>query len=133
VGHETFDQRVFDRLKAAAHEAAADAPELEAVAVVCLWRFRDQSSLPSKMLVGGDGPVVNPDALLRLSIEASALSRFLLDKAVEGTHAIREMASQLAREINEQAAQALQEAAQAAPADAGAAADQPRRDLDGRA
>lgn len=129
----TFDERVFERLKGAVREAGLDAPELEGVAVVCLWRYRDQGPLPSKLLVGTDGPLARPDQLLRLSVLATELSRDILDKAVEGTLAIQEMADQMARRINEQAAQGREEATQAASADAGAAADQPRRHLGGDA
>ncbi len=126
MDRRSFDEKVFDRLKEAIREAGVEVPELEAVAVVCLWRFPDQSSLPSKLLVGTDGPVVNPDQHLRLASLGIELSRFLLQQGVEGTQAIHAMASDMARIIYEQAAsQGRQEKEQAAPADAGAAADGP--------
>ena len=100
----TFDGKVFDTLKLTVKQLALEVPELEAVGIVCLWRFKDQTALPAKMLVGADGPIVNPDQLLRLEIQTLEFARSLNDYAANGVLALQNMASSLARTINEQGA-----------------------------
>ena len=95
-----FDEKVTRALAAAVKAAAADCPELEAVGLVLLWRYPDQSSLPGTMLVGADGPVHSPDQLMRLMQAVNQLQRFLLEGSVAGVQALRDMAHALALGIN---------------------------------
>jgi hypothetical protein len=98
-----FHERVFDRLRQAAREAAADAPELEVVAFVCVWRgMKDQRDVPSAMVVGADGPPVSPAILLRLQASINHLQQYVCDRVARATVALTQMAEVIAGKVNEQ-------------------------------
>ncbi len=97
VRRPLFHEQVTDRLRAAVQAAAAEVPELEAVAVVMLWKLPDQSSVPAVMVQGADGPLVNPDQFLRLHLATLRLEQYCVDHSAQGVVALRALASNLAR------------------------------------
>ncbi len=107
----TFVDRTFAKLKEAIAELGAAVPEVEGVGVVVLWRMNDQASIPSVMVQGVEGPLANPDQLLRMHLATLRLEQFCVDKNAESIVALRKLASDLAREARQAHAQAELQAA----------------------
>ncbi len=92
----TFHEKTFDSLKDAIDGVCSEVPEVEAVGVVVLWRLPDQRSVPSVMIRGADGHIVNPDQFLRLHLAGLRLIQHCVDNEASGVSALRELASNLA-------------------------------------
>ena len=97
-----FDQKAAVMLRPAIEQAALAIPELEAVAIVYLWRYPDQAGIPSFQIVGADSldSALHPDALARLQLTTSRLQVWLQGQLQEGVAAIREYAANVARGLD---------------------------------
>jgi hypothetical protein len=92
----------YARAEAAARrltaELAAQCPELEATAVVCLWKLPDQRGVPAAFLAAADGGPLPPDALLRLAVACLDPARDCLGQAEGAVARVLDLARRLARE-----------------------------------